>query len=105
MYIKLFKYSIPPVRQEDFLTLQKEVNTAYQKHAKVEFELLQDEMHPGAWVEIQYYEDKEAYEKAMEGVRSEPYGQALWERFLTMLDPVHPEVEENSFFCHRGDFH
>ena len=98
MYIKLFKYILQPGKMEDFLELQKEVNGLYQKFAKVEFELLRDEDRPGACVEIQYYENRESCEKAAAGLRNEPHGKELWERFLTMLDPKHPDVEENTFF-------
>ena len=101
MYIKIFKYTIMPDRAEDFLMLQKEVDAVYQKFGKVGFEYLQDETHPGKWVEIQYYEDKEQFEKTQAGVTSEPDGHLLWERFVTMLDPNHPEVEENSFLSYH----
>ncbi len=97
MYIKLLKYTLQDGRMEEFLTLQEQLDALYQKHARVEIELLRDETHPASWMEIQYYEDKEAYEKVAAGLQTETRGKVLQERFHSMLDPLHPSVEEHSF--------
>jgi hypothetical protein len=97
MYIKTFHYKLKPDVNEDFLALQKEIDSLYQRHVHYEIEFLQDDKDPTKWVEVHYYATRQDYQEGREKMNTLPEMKTLWDKFQTLLDPHHTEIEEEEF--------
>ena len=97
MFVKVYRYRIRPDKEEEFVAIQEAANRIYSRHIEFRSVHLRDRYDPTRWMEIQWCQDEDAYNRAMKRIDAEPEIGTLWERFQALLDPDDDRVQEEVF--------
>ena len=97
MFVKVYRYHIPPAHIQRFLLLQQSADRIYRRYADYRVVFLQSQSEPGTWLEIHWYPDGAKHNQVMLQIQHEPEINQLWQEFQSLLDPAHRDIEEESF--------
>jgi hypothetical protein len=93
LYVKVYRYLVKPDAEERFLDVQRRSAEIYREHANAVPVLLRRRGH-GAWLELQWFPDQAAYDKAMAAIDADPKIEALFKVFReTLADPEIVEAD------------
>ena len=91
---KIYRYKIREGAWDEFIALQKQSDALYRSHVSYDVRYVQSHIDP-TWVsEIHVYPDKETALKTEDLLNTEPRLLPLFQKFLALLDPEEPDVEE-----------
>ncbi len=97
MFVKVYRYRIPPEKTNNVLTIQRRVDQLYKKHIHYRVVILKSTKDPSLWLEIHWYPNEEAYHRGIELINAEPTVSQLWQEFLQNLDPKDPTIYEEYY--------
>lgn len=72
-------------------------DAVYRAHVDYTLHYAPSTDEPGLWIEIQIFPSEQAYRDAAEYLYRNPELDALYEQFLTLLDPVRSSIQEETY--------
>jgi uncharacterized protein YbaA (DUF1428 family) len=95
MFVKLYRYRVRPDKVEDYLDIQARACSVYRKYTEFQAVHLRDHSDPSLWIELNFYPDRQSYDKAISAVNSDPMIHQLFAEFqATLVDGTDIEEEE-----------
>ncbi|TLS37262.1 hypothetical protein [Pseudalkalibacillus caeni] len=96
-FMKLYRFHVPPQNLERYFEINANTAHIYNYYIDSKTVHLQCKSNPTEIVQLQFYKDYEAYEKAMESVNNEPEITLLWDQFTSILEPAQNKIEEKNY--------
>ncbi|MFQ6126072.1 MAG: hypothetical protein ACE5R6_15910 [Candidatus Heimdallarchaeota archaeon] len=97
MFVKVYRYRIPPEKTDKVLAIQRRVDQLYKKHIHYRVVILRSKKDPNLWLEIHWYPNEESYRHGMELINAEPMVCQLWHEFQPNLDPNDSTIYEEYY--------
>lgn len=97
LYYKIFRYYIDASRTQAYHQLMARADAIYRQHIDYALHYAPSSDEPGLWIEIQIFPSEQAYRDAAGDLYRDPELDALYEQFLTLLDPFRSSIEEETY--------
>ncbi|MCM3572603.1 MULTISPECIES: hypothetical protein [Mesobacillus] len=95
MYVKIYRYRLKPMREQEYLEIQSEAERIYSHFIQKQTLFLQSSEDREIWQEIHIYQDKKSYTETVSLVDQQPEIQVLYNRFLEVINSINEMSEED----------
>ena len=86
MFIITYRYSLPPEKSRDYITLGQKAIQIYLEHGCLGVEIYRDPQNPRKWMEINKYHDEKHHEEVTAAVEKDPRIETLLKEFLGLFE-------------------
>lgn len=97
MFIVTYRYSLPPDRSKDYITLEQKAIQIYLEHGCLGIEIYRDSKDPSKWLEVNKFLDMDHYKEVISAVDKDPRLSDLFEEFLGLFS-AGEAPEKNTYF-------